>query len=48
MFQTASCLSKLEVGSERVIYIRVMGHISDNNIVDSFQPAYKACYCTVV
>ena len=34
-----SCVSKL---IEKVIYICILGHILDKNIVDSFQSAYRA------
>ena len=32
----------LSRGIEKVISIRILGHILDNNIVDSFQSAYRA------
>ena len=30
---------------EKVISIRILGHILDNNIVDRFQSAYRAGHC---
>ena len=39
LYQYLSFLSKV---IEKVISIRILGHILDNNIVDSFQSAYRA------
>ena len=41
-YRPVSNLSFLSKVIEKVIYIRILGHILDNNIVDSFQSAYRA------
>ena len=41
-YRPVSNLSFLSKVNEKVISIRVLGHILDNNIVDSFQSAYRA------
>ena len=41
-FRCVSNRSFLSKVIEKVISIRILGHISDNNIVDSFQYAYMA------
>ena len=41
-YRPVSNLSFLSNVIEKVISIRILGHILDNNIVDSFQSAYKA------
>ena len=40
-YRPVSNLSFLSKVIEKVISIRILGHILDNNIVDSFQSAYK-------
>ena len=39
-YRPISNLSFLSNVIEKVIYIRILGHFLDNNIVDSFQSAY--------
>ena len=41
-YRPVSNLSFLSKVIEKVISIRILGHILDNNIVDSFQSAYRA------
>ena len=41
-YRAVSTLSFLSKVNEKVISIRLLGHILDNNIVDSFQSAYRA------
>ena len=41
-YRPVSNLSLLSKVIEKVISIRILGHILDNNIVDSFQSAYRA------
>ena len=41
-YRPVSNLSFLSKVIEKVIYIRILGHILDNNIVDIFQSAYRA------
>ena len=41
-YRPVSNLSFLSKVIEKVIPIRILGHILDNNIVDSFQSAYRA------
>ena len=41
-YRLVSNLSFLSKVIEKVISIRILGHILDNNIVDSFQSAYRA------
>ena len=41
-YRPVSNLSLLSKVIEKVISIRILGHIFDNNIVDSFQSAYRA------
>ena len=41
-YRPVSNLSFLSKVIEKVISIRIFGHILDNNIVDSFQSAYRA------
>ena len=41
-YRPVSNLSFLSKAIEKVISIRILGHILDNNIVDSFQSAYRA------
>ena len=41
-YRRVSNLSFLSKAIEKVISIRILGHILDNNIVDSFQSAYRA------
>ena len=41
-YRLVSNLSFLSIVIEKVISIRILGHILDNNIVDSFQSAYRA------
>ena len=43
-YRPVSNLSFLSKVIENVISIRILGHILDNNIVDSFQSAYRACH----
>ena len=43
-YRPVSNLSFLSKVMEKVISIRILGHILDNNIVDSFQSAYRACH----
>ena len=43
-YRPVSNLSFLSKVMEKVISIRILGHILDNNIVDSFQSAYKASH----
>ena len=43
-YRPVSTLSFLSKVIEKVISIRILGHILDNNIVDSFQSAYRAGY----
>ena len=43
-YRPVSNLSFLSKVIEKVISIRILGHILDNNIVDSFQSAYRACH----
>ena len=42
IYRAVSNLSFLSKVTEKVISIRILGHILDNNIVDSFQSAYRA------
>ena len=41
-YRPVSNLSFLSKVIEKVISLRILGHILDNNIVDSFQSAYRA------
>ena len=43
-YRPVSNLSFLSKVIEKVISIRILGHILDNNIVDSFQSAYRSAY----
>ena len=47
-YRPVSNLSFLSKVIVKVISIRILGHILDNNIVDSFQSAYRARQATVV